>query len=176
MTDLELLASFPATGDDGPVLNDWEAAEAALNTTFPPSFKRFLGVFGGAKFDDFLRVYRAGAENEHVDLIERTLAARKTMGDSRPHIQSLLDDRGVKPSQLIRWGGTDNADLLFLIPHVEPDEWAVLTVIGRGREYDLYEGSVESYLLRVLRGDLVSEVFPEDFPDEEPSFERNPWI
>ncbi|WP_199931130.1 hypothetical protein [Streptomyces sp. CB02923] len=176
MNDLDTLAAFPATGELGPVLNDWEEAETVLGTTLPPAFKAFLRVFGGSKFDDFLRVYRAGAENEHVNLVAMTLAARKTMEDSRPHIRALLEERAVQPSQLIRWGGTDNADMCFLVPHTDPDRWSVLTVIGRGREYDLYEGPVESYLLNVLRGDLVSDVFPEDFPDEDPGYERNPWI
>ncbi|MFJ9612646.1 hypothetical protein [Streptomyces noursei] len=176
MSDLDLLASFPAYGDGGPVLNDWDDAEKSLGVVFPEHFKRFVGVFGGAKFDDFLRVYRAGAENQNVDLVHRTLAARDTMEKTRPEIRDLLTERGSSPSELVRWGGTDNADLCFLIPHEDPDRWAVLTVIGRGDEYDLYEGPVESYLLRVLRGEIVSEVFPEDFPDEEPSYERNPWI
>lgn len=176
MTDLELLASFPATGEAGPVINDWEAAEETLGTTFPPAFKTFLQAFGGAKFDDFLRVYRAGAENEYADLVANTVTARHTMEVTRDAIRELLAERGVTPSQLICWGGTDNADMCFLVPHEDPEQWAVLTVIGRGREYDLYEGPVESYLLRILRGDIVSEVFPDDFPDEEPSYERNPWI
>ncbi|MFF4602032.1 hypothetical protein ACFY12_04625 [Streptomyces sp. NPDC001339] len=176
MEDLELLGLFPEGGEAGKVLNDWDDAERTLNVTFPDAFKRFLDAFGGAKFDDFLRVYRAGAENQHVDLVANTLKARHTMEVTRPWIQSLLAERGIEPSQLVSWGGTDNADMCFLIPHEDPDQWTVLTVIGRGDEYDLYEGPVESYLLRVLRGDLVSEVFPEDFPDEEPSFERNPWI
>ncbi|WP_405748099.1 hypothetical protein OG422_29100 [Streptomyces sp. NBC_01525] len=176
MTDLELLASFPATGEAGPVLNDWAAAEESLHTSFPPGFRAFLDTFGGAKFDDFLQVYRAGAENKYVDLVANTVKARGTMERTRDWIRELLIGRGVEPAQLICWGGTDNADMCFLVPHEDPERWAVLTVIGRGREYDLYEGPVESYLLRVLRGDLVSEVFPEDFPDEEPAYERNPWI
>jgi hypothetical protein len=47
---------------------------------------------------------------------------------------------------------------------------------GCSGERDLYEGPVESYLLRVLRRDCASEVFPEGFPDDEPSYERTPWI
>ncbi|MGW5256444.1 hypothetical protein [Streptomyces sp. NPDC004012] len=176
LTDLQLLAALPVTGEQGPVINDWEKAEQALGVTFPPAFKRFLDVFGGAKFDDFLRVYRAGAENENVDLVSRTLSARQTMETTRPHIRELLSQRGVTPSQLIRWGGTDNADMCFLIPHRDNRRWAVLTVTGRGREYDLFEGPAESYLLSVLRGDIVSEVFPDDFPDEAPFYERNPRI
>jgi len=176
LTDLQLLAAFPATGEQGLVINDWEKTEQVLGVALPSDFKRFLDVFGGATFDDFLHVYRAGAENENVDLVSRTLTARQTIETTRPHIQELLSQRGVTPAQLIRWGGTDNADLCFLIPHQDYDRWAVLTVIGRGREYDLFEGPVESYLLSVLRGDIVSDVFPDDFPDEEPSYERNPHI
>ncbi|MET8248218.1 hypothetical protein ABZV31_29710 [Streptomyces sp. NPDC005202] len=176
MTDLELLAAFPATGETGLVPNDWERVEAALGVTFPSAFMRFLDVFGGAKFDDFLRVYRAGADNLNVDLLTQTYRARKTMATTRPHIQELLAQRGTDTSQLVCWGGTDNADMCFLIPHEDYRQWAVLTVIGRGSEYDLFEGPVDSYLLRVLRRDIVSNVFPDDFPDEAPSYERNPHI
>ncbi|WP_158794969.1 hypothetical protein [Streptomyces sp. NRRL S-337] len=176
MTDLELLARFPSAGADHPVTNDWPSAEKTLHTSFPAPFKEFLDVFGGAKFDDFLRVYRAGAQNENVDLIRRSIAARATMANSRPHIRSLLAGRGVTPSELIRWGGTDNADMLFLVPHPDPDNWAVLTVTGRGQEYDVYEGPAESYLLRILRRELTSQVLPDDFPDEEFLIERAPWI
>jgi hypothetical protein len=176
MTDLELLAALPATGETGIVRNDWERAEAALGVTFPSAFRHFLDMFGGANFDDFLRVYRAGAANENVDLLSQTHRARGTMATTRPHIQELLTRRGTDVSHLICWGGTDNADMCFVIPHEDHRNWAVLTVIGRGREYDLFEGPVESYLLCVLRGDIVSEVFPDDFPDEAPSYERNPRI
>ncbi|MFL4496988.1 hypothetical protein ACJ6WD_37965 [Streptomyces sp. VTCC 41912] len=176
MTDLDLLASLPYTGDNEPVLNDWARAEKSLHTTFPPPFKKFLNTFGGAKFDDFLRVYRAGADNENADLIARTLAARHTLTETRPHLHRLLEDRGTSTAEVIRWGGTDNADMLLLIPHPDPDRWAVLTVIGRGPEYDLYEGPPESYLLGVLRGRLMSQVFPDDFPDEEPTVQYSPWI
>ncbi|MGN5379964.1 hypothetical protein ACQ4WX_30385 [Streptomyces lasalocidi] len=54
--------------------------------TFPAAFVQFLDVLGGAKFDDFLRVYRAGADNPNVDLLARTRPARKTMATTRPHI------------------------------------------------------------------------------------------
>ncbi|MEV7686434.1 hypothetical protein ACFW1F_22590 [Streptomyces bungoensis] len=176
MTDLELLAAFPATGEAGLVPNDWERTEAALGVTFPSAFMRFLDVFGGAKFDDFLRVYRAGADNLNADLLTRTQQARKTMATTRPHIQKLLAQRGTGTSKLICWGGTDNADMCFLIPHEDYRKWAVLSVIGRGSEYDLFEGPVESYLLRILRRDVLSDVFPDDFPDEAPSYERHPHI
>jgi hypothetical protein len=176
MTDLELLAALPAIGETGMVVNDWDRVETELGTAFPSAFMRFLDVLGGAKFDDFLRVYRAGADNENVDLVTQTHRARRTMATTRPHIQELLTQRGTETSQLVSWGGTDNADMCFLIPHEDYRQWAVLTVIGRGREYDLFEGPVESYLLQVLRRDFVSDVFPDDFPDDAPSYERNPHI
>ncbi|GGT02622.1 hypothetical protein GCM10010271_00410 [Streptomyces kurssanovii] len=176
MTDLEMLASLPASGDPGMVHNDWEAAEKSLRVTFPSSFMRFLDVFGGAKFDDFLRVYRVGADNENVDLVAKTLKARHTMEVTRPHIHDLLSSRGLQVVDLISWGGTDNADMCFLLPHADPKKWAVLTVIGRGQEYDLFEGCPESYLLQVMRRDFVSDVFPEDFPDDFPGYERHPDI
>ncbi|MFF3918338.1 hypothetical protein ACFYZB_33535 [Streptomyces sp. NPDC001852] len=176
MTDLRLLAALPATGEAGMVANDCERTEAALGVAFPSAFMRFLDVFGGAKFDDFLRVYRAGADNENVDLVSRTKEVGEKFFEIRPHIRELLAQRGVHPAQLVRWGGTDNADACFLIPHPDPRRWAVLVVEGRDNDYDLFEGPVESYLLRILRGDLVGDVFPDDFPDESPSYERNPHI
>ncbi|WP_306316684.1 MULTISPECIES: hypothetical protein [unclassified Streptomyces] len=178
MTDLERLASFPATGRPGTVFNDWATAESALRVRFPPTFKRFLDVLGGAKFDDFLLVYLAGAHNKNVDLLTQTTHTRAsvTRTTSRRHIHELLAERGVEPTQLIRWGGTDNADMCFLIPHPDPCAWAVLVVEGRGNDYDLFEGPVESYLLRVMCGDFVSSVFPDDFPDACPFYERRTGI
>lgn len=176
MTDLNMLAALPSTGEAGMVINDWELTETVLGVRFPSAFMRFLDVFGGAKFDDFLRVYRAGADNQNVDLVTQTKQARSTLAVTRPHIKALLAERGLTTDDVISWGGTDNADMCLLIPATDPHAWSVLAVIGRGREYDLFEGSVESYLLRVLRGDLVSDVFPEDFPDDYPSYERHPTI
>ncbi|WP_306320502.1 MULTISPECIES: hypothetical protein [unclassified Streptomyces] len=174
MNDLELLAAYRAYGTTEPVHNDWRTAEEALKVSIPTSIKAFFDAFGGASFDDFLHVYRAGASNPHLDLVTQTLQARDTMRKTRPHIQHLLEERGSSPDQLIRWAGTDNADLCFLVPQPAPQDWAVLTVVGRGPEYDLYDGPVEGYLLRVMRGELLSDVFPEDFPDEEPGYVPNP--
>ncbi|MEU2926911.1 hypothetical protein ABZ636_17955 [Streptomyces sp. NPDC007251] len=36
--------------------------------------------------------------------------------------------------QLVCWGGTDNAEMCFLILHRDFDKRAVLTVIGRRHE------------------------------------------
>ncbi|MFJ9174961.1 hypothetical protein [Streptomyces sp. NPDC102360] len=174
MNELEQLAAFHANGTTEPVHNDWQTAEQTLKVTVSPGVKAFFDAFGGASFDDFLHVYRAGASNPHLDLVKHTLRSRDTLRKTRPHIQELLAERGSSPDQLVCWGGTDNADMCFLVPQPDPQDWFVLTVIGRGREYDLYEGSVESYLLRVLRGDLLSDVFPEDFPDEDPGYVPNP--
>lgn len=174
MNELEQLATYRAYGTAEPVHNDWHAAEEALKVTIPPRIRAFFDTFGGASFDDFLHVYRAGATNPHLDLVTQTLQARDTMRATRPHIQQLLEERGASPEQLIRWGGTDNADLCLLVPQPDPQHWSVLTVIGRGQEYDLYEGPIEGYLLRVLRGELLSDVFPDDFPDEEPSYVPDP--
>jgi hypothetical protein len=176
MTDLEQLAAFPATGEPGLVINDWEHTEAELGVILPAGFMRFVDVFGGAKFDDFLHVHRAGARNPHLDLVTQTYKERKAVATARPHIHELLAERGTTTDDLICWGGTDNADMCFLIPHADPRRWAVLTVIGRGNEYDLWEGQPDSYLLHVLRRDYISDVFPDDFPDENPSYERRPHI
>ncbi|MET8249680.1 hypothetical protein ABZV31_38190 [Streptomyces sp. NPDC005202] len=91
LTDLQLLAKLPAMGEEGVVTNHWKKAEEGVGVTFPSAFMRSLDVSGGANFDDFLRVYRAGADNQNVDLLTQTYRARKTMATTRPHIQELLE-------------------------------------------------------------------------------------
>ncbi|MER6614891.1 hypothetical protein [Streptomyces xantholiticus] len=76
-------------------------------------------------------------------------------------------------SKITIYSWSTNADMCFLLPNADPKKWAVLTVIGRGQEYDLFEGGPESYLLQVMRREFVSDVFPEDFPDDFPEYERH---
>ncbi|MFJ9130373.1 hypothetical protein ACIRJS_40480 [Streptomyces sp. NPDC102340] len=47
-------------------------------------------------------------------------------------------------------------------------------MISRGQEYDLYEGPIEGYQLHMLCGDLLSDGFPDDSPDEDPSYVPDP--
>ncbi|MFJ8932929.1 hypothetical protein ACIRLA_40825 [Streptomyces sp. NPDC102364] len=56
-----------------------------------------------------------------------------------------------------------------LLPQPDPQHWAVLTVISRGQEYDLYEGPVEGYQLHMLCGELLSDGFPDDSPMKIPA-------
>jgi hypothetical protein len=177
MYTLQDLTHFQLEGPEGPVPNDWASAARILGTRLPSDLVEFIDAFGGAKVDDFLSIYKAGAENKFLDLSEKTLQYRETLNRvPRKAVDDALAECGASIDDLIAWGGTDNADMCFVAPDRATGTWFVLVVVGRDREIDIHDGTVADYLTKVLKAELVSDVFPEDFPDPDPIIERRPNI
>ena len=71
---------------------------------------------------------------------------------------------------LFPWGGTDNGDAMHWLTIGTPSEWTVAINESRGPMWEEYDCSMVEFLVRLLSGDIRSEILPEGFPSASPRF------
>jgi hypothetical protein len=134
-----------------------------------------ISAYGVGCFDDFLWVYGEGVENPYLDIRSRTEAGRSILrARERPQLQACLSDFGVRPDELVQWGGTDNGDSLLWVPCGPPDDWPTVILEVRQRDAVLVRRPSVRIIFELLTGALVTSIFPDDFPSLHPFFNPVP--
>jgi hypothetical protein len=135
----------------------------AGTSLIPSDHQRLISAYGVGCFDDFLWIYGEGGGNPLLDISARTESARKALGAySRGEFGDFLSSLDISTGDLIRWGGTDNGDMLLWAPVGE--EWPTLIVAQRPLEYLLLPVSSTRLIHDLLKRRLVTSIFPADFP------------
>ncbi|MGY6656848.1 hypothetical protein ACXIZN_32280 [Amycolatopsis sp. TRM77291] len=167
MSDLERLVSLCPP----PAVVDRAVLGRGVGPAIPASHLDLLNAYGTGCFDEFLWIYGAGVENKHLDIHSRTHGMRKILRrNTADGIREVLRLYGVDASELIQWGGTDNADSLMWIPVGDPVGWPTLIIESGQLGFTVSPRSSTGVLLDLLTGVLRTDVFPFDFPSENPSF------
>jgi hypothetical protein len=76
-----------------------------------------------------------------------------------------------EPGGLLPFGIDDNGDGLYWLTTGEPDQWSIVVNESRAPEYEQFDMSVTEFLQEVLSRKTICEIFPSDFPLEEPDFQ-----
>jgi len=170
----QLTAVLPPSRGAAPPRIDWPDVERAFGAVLPDDYKELVGVYGAGSFDDFLWVLQPAHENPNIDLVTQRsvrLDAMRTLvrqwGGTVPH--SLDDNRpGILP-----WAFTDNGDVCYWLcePWEKPGNWRVTVNESRGSRWEVFDGSATEFLLAVFTRARRSQIFPEDFPSEDPAFQ-----
>lgn len=82
----------------------------------------------------------------------------------------LLSEYHLSVSDLIKWGGTDNGDMLLWLPSGAPEEWPTLMVEARQFTHQVVQASSTTVVFDLLTGRLRTDIFPDDFPSDRPEF------
>ncbi|MEO3767233.1 hypothetical protein [Streptomyces sp. B8F3] len=142
----------------------------------PESHGRLAGTYGVGCFDEFLWIYGSGAVNPYLDIDTATDEARAILrGKGIPGIRGALEGYGLGPEDLVRWGGTDNGDMLLWLPAGEPAAWPTIAVEAGQLDFVVLERDSTGIVLDVLTGGERIRFFPEDFPSPQPEFSVNPY-
>lgn len=168
INDVVLLLPPPTKPSEIPARVDWQTIENSTGA-LPADYKEFVERFGTGKVDDFITICNPFSANTFVNLasfgdLARRGIEREVASESWSRVGEL------NPATLKPFGTTDNGDRLAWVARGEPDDWKVMVLSARSTEVDFFEGCMTEFIAAVLRGEVRSNVFPEDFPSEHPQF------
>lgn len=150
----------------------WDEVEARLGSLLPSDYKAYIETFGLGYLDEFLCVFSPFTDNKNLNLFEqlkvRLDALRELKAAYGNEVQYPLfpEEGGLLP-----WGASDNGDVLFWMTQGQPSEWRVVLNAGRDARCEEYVGEMTTVLAQLLSGAVQSQIFPPDFPSDQPSFE-----
>jgi hypothetical protein len=146
------------TGSEG----DWPKVEAALGTALPDDFKRFTGLYGSGKFDDFLFLFNPFApDGQDGNLLYEKDAVLAAYAETRAKFPDRLpwppfpEAGGVLPA-----GRSDNGDELYWVTEGAPDGWGVALVESRAASHELHPTPVTGFLADLVDGALRTKILP----------------
>jgi len=146
-TDLETLLRLmpPVTPSDTQV--DWDRLAATWGRQFPPTYRRFIEVYGAGTVQDYLVIVGPEAEDgmraDTEQAAELWREARRSPGLT-----------GAEP-RLITWGVDSSGDhLCWDASDQDPEKWPVL-LYSRGDDmWWRHDVGMVGFLVRILRGDF----------------------
>lgn len=140
----------------------WEDVEKKIGIIFPLDYKMFINSHGEGAINEFLWVLSPFSENENLNSIEKY----KVMKDAYSSMQnefpeqfsfSFYNDKiGLFP-----WGITDNGDELFW--NFTGDIIEVVVYESGYASNMSYAMSMEEFLCKLLKKEIVCSIFPDDF-------------
>lgn len=151
----------------------WAAAEAALHTSLPADYRRFIETYGSGSIDEFVTVLNAHSSMPSYRLDD--------YGETMLEVTRELRAGGIvpipfplypEPGGLLPWGVTANGDWGYWImdPADSPDAWGVVVSVDRGPDWFRHPGPLTRFLAEILDGSTRVPFFPDDFPSSEPAF------
>jgi len=168
---LSKLITLPALPVDCGSVEGWQRIEESLSTALPNDYKKYINRFGSGSIGRFLWPFNPFSRNENLNLIEQVkirLNALQVLKDrfSEKHPYPLYPEMGG----LLPWGATDNGDVLFWLTDGKPDDWIVVINESRGPKFEKFEETTTSFLSKLITGDIVSNIIPNDFLDKDALF------
>lgn len=148
----------------------WEDVEKKIGITFPMDYKMFIDSHGEGAINEFLWVLSPFSENENLNSIEKY----KVMKDAYSSMQNEFPEQFSfdfynDKIGLFPWGITDNGDELFW--NFTGDIIEVVVYESRYASNMSYAMSMEEFLCKLLRKEIVCPIFPDDFILEENYYE-----
>lgn len=164
---LKMIAPPPASPRETGTEQGWAETERILGLALPQDYKRLIAAYATGSFDDFLWVLNPFAGNRFLNLMERrdmTLDAYESAWQLAPGQRSFLAH--LRAGDLLAWGITDNGDEMYWRTGGVPDGWPTVLNESRGPLCEVHELPATGFLVRLLSGEVQTEVFPADFLEE----------
>lgn len=154
------------TGDE----EGWNQVESQLGTTLPIDYKEIISTYGTGGIDEFLWFLTPFVDDENVNFFKKMKVindAYIVLRDQFPH--HLKHNVFPEENGLLPWAYTDNGDVLYWLTKGSPDEWSIV-IYGSSDDYYEYPNSISEFLYDMLSRKIVCDIFPDDFPDENPKY------
>jgi hypothetical protein len=170
LEELTRIVPAPSVTVDGS--GSWDSTETRLGTGLPSDYKAYIEMYGTGRLDGFIWVLNPFSRNPNLNLMTKGDAALRTLRELQSkHECEVPYPLYPEAGGLLPWGITDNGDVLYWLTAGEPKEWPVVLNAARDARTERHEGGMAAFLVRVLSADVVSGIFPTDFPGEMHSFE-----
>ncbi|OJY56370.1 SMI1/KNR4 family protein [Thiobacillus sp. 0-1251] len=170
---LEKILFPPIVPVDRPVANGWSEAEKKLGK-LPEDYKRFIEIYGTGSIDGFIWILSPFTSNKNLNLLDQAQIKISALIDLSENFGEALP-YPLFPNQngLLPFGTTDNGDVLFWQMANNPTDWKVIINASREPKWEQYDVGIVDFLVGLLTRKIICEVFPEDFPSNQPVFYPN---
>ena len=129
----------------------WEKVEERLGLGLPTDYKEFITLYGSGRISKFVWIFNPLSKRKNINLfeqVERQLSALRTLSsefrEQCPY--KLFPASGG----LLPVGLTDNGDVLHWLTSESPSNWSVVVNASRGPEYQRFDHSLSTFLVRIL--------------------------
>lgn len=159
----------PATPRESGAPDAWPSTEAELGIVLPPDYKEYINTFGTGEIGRFLTPFNPFSANTFVNLgdqIQRQLEVYREIREMEDFPYPLHPE----PGGLLPWATTRNGDVLSWLTDGEPDRWSIVISQARSDEYEHHDEDMTGFLAKLITGEIVSGLFPYNFPDREALF------
>ena len=158
-----------------PFVGPWSMIESELGSPLPQDYKDYAQIYGSGYFLQFLQVDIPRTGNPNIRLEKQVVLTSEMFaqfeGADRPY------PLWPAPGGLMPFGGTDNGDTLFWLRRGAPDEWPVVVADSGGWAFELLECGMTDFLAGLARGEIRSEIFPDDLLPADCLFApTTPWV
>jgi SMI1-KNR4 cell-wall len=161
----------PADPSDRPFGGGWQFVERSLGVELPEDYKEFVATYGTGAVDNFLWVLNPFAKNKNLNLNDQ--ATTRLDAQRRFHAESGIEPPFAfhpDPDGIFPWGITDNGDVLYWLCKGSPSSWNIVICDSRSFRWRTFDLILVHFLTSVLTKRLIVDVFPDDFPSDQPRF------
>ena len=145
--------------------NLWDSVEKRIGIVLPDDYKEFISIYGTGYIGDFIRVFNPFCEYPSLNL-------EKQINDQLGALRQIKDDFGESESPyplfpesngLLPWGITDNGDVLYWLTRGSSDQWHSVVNESRGPYFEEFQDSMVTFLIKLIQGEIQSDIIPRDF-------------
>ena len=148
----------------------WEGVEKNIGITFPMDYKMFIDSYGEGAVNEFLWVLSPFSENENLNCIEKYKVMKDAYNSMKNEFPEQFPFKFYNgKTGLFPWGITDNGDELFW--NFTGDIAELVVYESRYSGNMSYAVSMEEFLYKLLKKEIVCPIFPDDFILEENYYE-----
>ena len=161
----------PPLAPSGAFTGPWTRVEAYLGTELPQDYKDFARLYGHGLFLDLLYVHLPSVDNPSLTLETTVRETGRWLGQDDDQPYSWWPHIGG----LINFGGTENGDYLYWLPHGPPDDWKVVfwdRGLSQGQSFEEFDCGMAEFLAGLIDGTILPKGYkPEDVAPIGPIFQ-----
>ncbi|MCU1720756.1 SMI1/KNR4 family protein [Pseudomonas sp. 5P_5.1_Bac1] len=141
------------------------AFESNWGMQLPSDFKGLVSVYGSGSIDGFIWLLDPLAKNSNLNFeksryfVEAYVFLQQEFSSDYPR-----PEYPAKGS-FFPWAVTDNGETFVWLVDGEPESWKIAIHSSDQGEEEIYNFGCVEFILKLLRGELLSRILPGQFPD-----------
>lgn len=154
---LDELASLTAMADSAGERVAWEAVRDELGFVPPPDYRELIDRHGSGAFGFYLDVH---GPDDHLYRLEHDIWNEHFKDEWRAEPEYAPKRAGARDAEIVRWGGTEDAHVLFWLAETArpAHEWLIGLQGHDGPECEYFAMSTVEFLLTFVKGELNSRL------------------
>lgn len=161
--ELQFVLHAPDTPVEVPRLEQFDNEQLPLRS-WPSDYLEYLDCYGTGSIDDFLWIFNVSSKKPYLDLSHQSNVMLESLRE--------LGGGGIlrkfhlfpEPGGLFPIGITDNGDGVYWNTAGIPDDWTIVLNAAREATVEEYNMGLIPFLIKLLKKEIRSEIFPPDFP------------